>query len=228
MKQMQKHLGYTPRAFFFILLTSSFILVSGTGCNVIGMAGQVLPPPVIQPKYTGLAHQNVAVMVWCDRGIRTDYPTLPVYLSTSVQNGLKQNLKEKVLEGAQFPYSAESIARFQTDHPELETSPIVDVAPRMGEVTRLIYIEVEDFTTQSRMATNLMRGEMTATMRVVEITPDHKAHVAFEENNIHAIFPKKSPEEGVLNLEVPVVYRGTLGEFTVEVLHRFVPYESEE
>jgi hypothetical protein len=70
----------------------------------------------------------------------------------------------------------------------------------MGVVTRLIYIEVEDFSTQSRMATNLVRGEMTATLRVVEIK-DGKAKVAFEENNVHAVFPKKSPEEGVVNME---------------------------
>jgi hypothetical protein len=74
------------------------------------------------------------------------------------------------------------------------------------------------------MATNLVRGEMTATMRVVEIV-DGKAKVAFEENDIRAVFPPKSPEEGVVNMEPTVAYRGLLGEFTMQVLHRLVPYQ---
>jgi hypothetical protein len=224
---MQKHLGSTSRLTFFILLTSSFILPLCSGCNIIAGAAQVLPPPTITPKYEKLAGQQIAVMVWADRGIRTDFPSLSLNLTSTIQNGLKQNTKEKVLDKAQFPYSPESIVRFQTDHPELETEPIVNVAPHMGVVTRLIYIEVEDFSTQSRMATNLVRGEMTATLRVVEIK-DGKAKVAFEENNVHAVFPKKSPEEGVVNMEPMVAYRGVIGEFTTEVLHRFVPYESED
>src|SRR5689334_7361211 len=168
MKRMQTHLGYTPRA-LFLLLISTFVLACCGGCNVLGAAAQILPPPTMQPKYVGLAGQQVAVMVWADRGVRTDYPDLSVYLTGTIQSGLKQNLKEKVLDKAQFPYSPESIVRFQTDHPELETEPIVNVAPHMGVVTRLIYIEIEDFLTRSRLATNLVRGEMTATMRVIEV-----------------------------------------------------------
>jgi hypothetical protein len=201
--------------------------MSSGGCNVLGAAAQIIPPPTMQPKYTGLAGQQVAVMVWTDRGIRTDYSDLSVYLTGTIQSGLKQNLKEKVLDKAQFPYSPESIVRFQTDHPELETEPIVNVAPHMGVVTRLIYIEIEDFSTRSRLATNLVRGEMTATMRVIEVK-NGKAKIAFEENNVHAIFPKKSPEEGVVNMEPLVAYRGLLGEFTTEVLHRLVPYQEED
>lgn len=223
---MQKQLGYTPRAVVFLFLATSLILTCCSGCNIVGMAAQALPAPIIQPKYNGLAGQEVAVMVWGDRGTRTDYPGMQLYLTGAIQNALKQNAKEKVLDKARYPYSPESIARFQTDHPELETEPIVNIAPRMGVVSRLIYIEIEDFTTQSRMATNLVRGEMTATMRVIEIA-NGKAKVAYEENNVHAVFPPKSPQEGVINMEAMVAYRGLLGEFTREVLHRLVPYRGE-
>lgn len=228
MKQMQTHLGYAPRLSFFILLISSFILPLCGGCNLIGAGAQLLPPPTIEPKYKGLAGQQVAVMVWADRGIRTDFPSLSLNLSSTTQAGLKGAVaaKEKLFEKTEFPYSAESIVRFQTDHPELETEPLVNVAPHMGVVTRLIYIEVEDFSTQSRMATNLVRGEMTATIRVIEIK-DKKAKVAFEENGVHAVFPPKSPQEGVVNMEPMVAYRGLIGEFTTEVLHRFVPYQED-
>lgn len=228
MKHMQTHLGFAPRA-LFLLSISSFLLICTGGCNILGAAAQVIPPATIQPKYTGIAGQQVAVMVWADRGVRTDFPDLSVYLTGMIQNGLKDSIKdnEKVLGKMQFPYSAESIVRFQTDHPELETEPIVNVAPHMGVVTRLIYIEIEDFSTRSRMATNLVRGEMTATLRVIEVN-NGKAKVAFEENNVHAVFPKKSPEEGVVNMDPIVAYRGILGEFTTEVLHRFVPYQKDD
>src|SRR3954469_6101563 len=102
MNQMKTHLWHTLSKTVFILLPSLFILISCTGCNVLGAAAQVLPPATILPKYTGLAGQNVAVMVWADRGIRTVYSGLPVYLDASIQNALKQNLKEKVLKDAKF------------------------------------------------------------------------------------------------------------------------------
>ena len=222
---MHTHPGFAPRALFLFLICS-FLLTCCGGCNLIAGAAQVLPPPIITPKYEHLAGQQIAVMVWADRGIRTDFPSLSLNLTSTIQGGLKQNAKEKVLEKAEYPYSAESIVRFQTDHPEIETEPIVNVAPHMGVVTRLIYIEIEDFSTQSRMATNLVRGEMTATIRVIEIA-NGKAKVAFEENNVHAIFPPKSPEEGVVNMEPMVAYRGLIAEFTTEALHRFVPYQED-
>ena len=43
--------------------------------------------------------------------------------------------------------------------------PIENIAPRLG-VSRLIYIEVEDFSTRAAASISLFRGSMMATVRV--------------------------------------------------------------
>ena len=54
--------------------------------------------------------------------------------------------------------------RYQLDHPEVDTMPIGDIAPRLG-VSRLIYIEVERFSTRADASISLFRGSIMATER---------------------------------------------------------------
>src|SRR4051794_13716446 len=84
------------------------LLLSASGCNILGAAARVLPPPTIQPKYTGLMGQTVGVMVWVDRGLRMDFPSLTNDTAASFQNKLQHaadpHAKVKVLEHTTFPY----------------------------------------------------------------------------------------------------------------------------
>src|SRR5215210_3914390 len=73
----------------FILLPSSFILIL-SGCQVIGVAAQALPPPTVVPNYKGLAGQTVGVMVWADRGMRIEWQALQLDLANTIQSNLQQ------------------------------------------------------------------------------------------------------------------------------------------
>ena len=199
------------------------------GCAALGQLGRVLPPPTLPAKYANLKHQTVAVMVWADRGVAIEQPNLQYELTALIQRKLtdsQHDKKPKELEGTTFPWSAESVLRYQRDHPESEEEAIADVAPKLA-VSRLIYIEIEDFQTRPSDSLELYRGSITATLKVLEIK-DGKAKLAYEEENIHDVYPPKSPEEGVPNKGELWAYEGTVEQFATDMANRFVSHQAEE
>ena len=67
----------TRRTKFLHLPFAIFLLPLLGGCQILGVAAYKLaPPPTIQPKYMGLENQSTGVMVWADRGLRVDWPTI--------------------------------------------------------------------------------------------------------------------------------------------------------
>ena len=201
-----------------------FLLPLLSGCSVFGVAAQALPPTTITPVYTGLKGQTVGVMVWVDRGLRMDYPPLQIDVANATQLKLiKSNAKQ--LKDATFPVKPASLVKYQQDHPEIEAESIDDVAPRLG-VSRLIYIEVEDFGTRSQGAVELFRGSAEVTLRVVEVTGS-AGKVVYEENGIAVTFPEKAPAEGIPNASDRKIYIGTVDALSSLLARKFVPYAEE-
>src|SRR5687767_8892083 len=228
---MRPTMTRTLRNFLSILLPSSLILLLG-GCQLIGVAAYKLaPPPTVQPKYMGLEHQSTGVMVWADRGLRIDWPTIQLDLANTVQKKLSDFQKgkgreAKTLVGTSFPVLPASIVRYQKDHPEIEAMPVTAIAPRLG-VNRLIYVELEDFATRSEQSLSLFRGTAEATVKVVEVH-NGDVVVAFEQNNVQSAFPPKAPPEGVINLGDLRTYAGTVDALATEIARLFVQYQLED
>jgi hypothetical protein len=205
------------------------------GCAILGVAAYKLKPPeTIKPKYTNLVNQTVGVMIWVDRGIRIDWPTLQIDLANGIDHKLKEQTldakgkpKAKTLLGVTYPVQPGSIARYQMDHPEVEAMTVAEVAPKLG-VSRLIYVEVEDFATRSDMAVDLYRGQAKATVRVLEIDPDGHAHEAYVWENVEVSFPPKAPHEGIPNAGDARIYGGTVDAFATAIAELFYPYQVEE
>jgi hypothetical protein len=218
-----KKLKTIIRYFLFILLPSSFILVC-SGCNIFAVAAQALPPATLAPAYGNLENQTVAVMVWADRGVLIDFNNIQLDVATALQAKLEK-APPKLLKNASFPLKPASVVRFQKDHPELEGAPIADIAPKLG-VSRLIYIEIEEFATRAEQSLDLYRGSLAATIQVVEVEGG-SAKVAFEENRISAIYPPKAPQEGVLGAGDYRIYVGVINAFAEEAAKRFLPHEEE-
>jgi len=219
-------MSHLRRALGFLLLLGFFTFP--LGCEAMSVAKKAFPDK-IKAEYEGLKGQSVGVMVWADRGIRIDYPSVQLDAATGVQNKLEAAQKEKVadLEGTTFPVKPASIVRYQMDNPQIETMKLTDVAPHLG-VKRLIYVEITDFATRPHPGVELYRGSITGSIRAVEIAPDKTAKVVYEENDVHAIFPKKSPEDGVLMGDDYRMYVGVIDAFSNEVTKRFVEHEEEK
>src|SRR5207247_10330315 len=56
----------------FVLLLS----VPTGGCGILGIAANAVPEADVPARYTGLKGHTLAVMVWADRGVQIDYPSL--------------------------------------------------------------------------------------------------------------------------------------------------------
>ncbi len=205
------------------------------GCNIFGAAGVLASrviPQKVEAQYKGLPGQAVGVMVWSDRGIRIDWPTIQLDTATAIQNKLieAQHGKVKELEGTVFPVQPASIARYQAQYPQAQARPITEVAPHLGNktgLTKLIYIEIEGLSTRPATGVDLFRGSMVGSLKVIDIK-DGKATTVYEESDVHAVFPKKAPDEGTPNANDNRIYAGTVDAFTTEVAKHFFTHEMDE
>ncbi len=209
------------RAFLFILLPSSFILCYCVGCGAVGALAHAVPQ-YKAPAYSGLSGQPVGVMVWADRGVRIDWSSIQFDLANLLQDKLQKS-DAKELKGVTWPVLPASIVRYQRDHPGIEAMPITDVAPKLG-VSRLIYVEIEGFSTRSESSLQMFRGNAIATLKIVEVNGG-EAKVAYQENGVRAFFPAKSPPEGILNANDALMYRGTVVALADEIVKRLTTYE---
>jgi len=209
----------------FHLLIAIAIGAQASSCQILGLIGYAKPDPTVGPAYKGLAGQSVAVMVWADRASAIDWPSLQLDMTRGIQSRLKEaaDVKKppKELEGTKFA-AAESAVRYQRDHPEMEAEPITTVAPRLN-ITRLIYVEVQQFSTRPEESVELFRGTLVGNLKVIEIQ-NGKSKIAFQEDNIKVVFPKESPEQGMPGLGDNQIYEKTLEYFSTQVVNRFLTH----
>ena len=210
-------------AVLFSLSAISLLFIAG--CDVpAAIAGKGLPGETIKPKYAGMVGQSIGVQVWTDRGVQLDYPSLNLDLANSVEEKLQANSKAPELKGSIFPVQPASIARYVVDHPNFDVKNVTETAPNFG-VTRLIYVEVDDFGTRAPSSVELFRGHMSATIKVVEVT-GNSAAVVFDDNTLKASFPPKVPEDGTPDGDDVRFYSGTVDAMATEIVHKLVSYES--
>jgi hypothetical protein len=193
------------------------------GCAVFGLAASAMPEPDVPAQYAGLKGHSVAVIVWSDRGLQIDYPSLRLDVATAVQAKLLQAVRarSKDVQGASFPYPAASVVRFQEDHPETADQAIVDVAPRL-RADRVIYIELQTLQTRTDDAVDLYLGTALASVKVIAVDPaTGKGTAVYEESDIAASFPPKAPPEGYPGIGDAKIYRGTVDRLSTLIAVRF-------
>lgn len=172
------------------------LTIGPAGCGALGVIANAAPRAPVPAEYT-LAGQSAGVMVWCDRGLRTDWPNLQLDVGAGVLSRLKDTAalnEKKELAGTTYPVSAESVLKWQKDHPAYQSLPIEQIAPRLG-VSRLIYIEIEHLSTRTAYTIALYRGTARASLKVVEIS-NGQAIVAYEKGDIEVTFPRHVTEDG--------------------------------
>lgn len=216
---------HLPRAIIARWLAVCTLAVLASGCQYLGLAAYAAPDPTVEGKYKGLADQKVAVMVWADDATAIDWPHLQLDVARGIEGRLQDAAKKKdppkSLKGTTFA-AAESVVRFQHDHPETAAESVTDVAPRL-ELTRLIYIEVQQFYTRPEESQELYRGQLIGNLKVVAVT-DGRAKIVYSEEGIKVNYPEKSPEEGVLSGSDIEMYEKTVDAFAEQVANRFMPH----
>lgn len=212
---LNRHLGLCA-------LLASIALVGG--CNVIGVVAGKAPKPDILAAYKGLAGKSVGIMVYVDPDAAMNWPTLQLDLANYLQYKLKEAQKDEKIEdliGTTFPYEPRSFVRYQREHPGIEALPITDVAPKLG-VDRLIYLQVNEFTTRADGTITMYLGKMDVTMQVVEIDNATKsAKIGYSDPNVKVKFPKSAPDDGLLSGNDRKIYQGTLDDITSDLAVKF-------
>lgn len=202
-----------------------------SGCTLLGViAGKVAQEPMLPASYSGLAGQSVAIMVWASDGTLIDFPDVRLDLAGGLQAKLQLGEKpsEKTLGAIKFPVAPAAVVRFQDNHPENDTKSLAEVAPKLN-VSRVIYIEVENLQTRSNAAVELYRGSAAATMKIIEVPEGGGlGKITYEESGIEAVFPPKAREEGTPNGNDFAIYRGTIDALTSEIAKRFVPHTEDQ
>jgi hypothetical protein len=206
------------------------ILSAGLLCAVCGCAAEEKPknkwvetPAVL---YEGLKGQGCAVMVWADWRTRTEYNQVQLDLGKVLTRKIDENLKPKKegkkSEGPPVTFTnPASVVRYQREHPEVMSMPIAEVAPKL-QASRVVYVEIEEFSAHSPEAVMVLKGNAKATLRVVEVN-GAEARVVFEEPGIAAHFPPDRPE-GVVESEkvnVRTIYEGTIDLLAEKLAARF-------
>jgi hypothetical protein len=197
------------------------------GCPAAGYVASAFPTgQSIPAAYKGLPNQTCGVMVWADEGVLDDFKSIQLDTAKGLQAKLDSAEKSGVNEVKDVKWvSADRILQYQQNHADVSTEPAEEVAPHLG-VSRLIYVEIEDFATHPSDSPDLWRGSVTATVTVVEVA-DGKGKVAYAERGITATYPDKCPPEGLPNLADDAIYRGTVEKLTSTLGERFVPHEED-
>ena len=221
MNQRPTHRRFRPSALLALLP------VLAGACNIIGAAASRAPKPDILAAYKGLSNHSVGVVVWADRSLITDWPNLRIDMGNSIMSKLKTaqaaaGKDSKELLGTTFPYPAASFVKYQKDHPGLDALPITDVAPRLG-VDRLIYIEVNDFSTRADGSIALYLGKIDVAMKIIEVEGG-KGKSAYDEGSVKSQFPDKATKEGVLNSSDRAIYGGTVDAITTDIVTRLITH----
>lgn len=196
------------------------------GCTFVKIGAVLAPPPMVDAQYSRFAGQSVAVMTWTDQSVRIDYPNASVDLSNALQNFLKkQTGKDQPFFGSTFPLSAQAVGQFQAQNPSAEFAPVESTAAKLN-VSRLIYIELDDLTTRTDSAGDLFLGRAIASVKVVEVAGGGGA-VVYEERNIEVRYPPKAPPEGTLKGSDMQMYVGVIQTLAERISMRFIPHEME-
>jgi len=222
------------RCLSFCILRSAFcvLLLFLPGCNLFGaIAGKLAPLQTIPPQYAGFADQSIAIMVWAGDGTMIDFPDVRADLAGSMQKKLTEarDVKTKEMANIRFATTPSAVVRLQENHPEYESMPLTEVAPKLG-ATRVIYLEIENLQTRSSASVELYRGSASATVKVVEVPPGGggPATVAYEEAAISAVFPPNAREEGTPEGNDRAIYHGLIDALASEIAKRFVPHQEDQ
>ncbi|HQY87470.1 MAG TPA: hypothetical protein PK402_02350 [Tepidisphaeraceae bacterium] len=202
-------------------------LLALSSCQVIGLIAYKMPQPPIMAEYR-LAGQPVSVMVWADQGIELDWPSI----SRDLAGGLTENLKQAVVAeneavlGVTFPVAVESVVRWQKDNPGYDGLPITSVAPQLG-TSRVIYVEINKFSTRTAQTFVLYRGSVNASIKVIEVE-NGVGKVAWEKRDINVFYPDKGPEDGTPKGTDYQFYVGTMTELATQLAELLIDHPPEE
>ncbi|MBN1764546.1 MAG: hypothetical protein JW860_04750 [Sedimentisphaerales bacterium] len=168
----------------------SLILLTGaTGCNLLEWPVYVLfgqKTEKVQAEYEGLAGgRPAAIIIATEPGVDFDYPEARTNIALALAAAIKSHVKDITFVDQQ------DVERFQMENLNWATLPMTDIAQKFS-ATRLIYLDLYQFTMQEENSLHLLRGNIRAALWIYEadgVSPNRPAY----STEITVLYPEHAP-----------------------------------
>ncbi len=160
---------------------AAFFMLSA-GCNPFTALFFLflMPPPKVEAKCTELEKQTVVVTAYAGRGAQFQHPGIDNDLTRGVVRELRDNVKGIKLA------DPNAVRQWRDEHADPE---LVDVGQEF-KATRVLYMEVEEFTLYEQQSTLLYRGSAKVRVQVADVEKD--GEIVWEDY-IEVLFPPSRP-----------------------------------
>jgi hypothetical protein len=202
----------------WIALLLGMVCLCAGGCSFLGMAAQNTVGVPVKAQYNGLKKQSVAIVVYEDASTMFTYPQAPQEVSAFVSASLKKHLPTARILNYHL------VLNYQNANPNWEVLPIKTIGRHFG-VTRVIYIELLDYTVHSQKTNFVLQGHIAAHVAVYNVQLPGSGQVFH--TTIDALWPKSGPLAGY-DTDANTVRMNTLQRFSTKLAHCFYNWHDRE
>lgn len=157
------------------LLAAALLLSTLGGCQAVGFMAESYKRSStheVKAEYTGLEGKSFAVVVTADRMIEADNPGIVDRVCVKVTERLSS--PTNMPRAAGF-VPAKQVLRYLYDNPSWPARPLSELAKGLGDVQRLVYIELNEYRLHDPGNPYEWNGVTTVNVSVLELdgaTPD--------------------------------------------------------
>jgi len=201
----------------FILTLATVMLL--TGCNVLAFPSYVLfggSTTKVKAEYPHLHNQKIAIIVSAGPGTDFEYP----YGRTDVALATAQAIAKHVKD-ATF-VEQEKVNAFQQATLDWITLAKPQIA-RQFNAQQLIWLDLIQFTTREESSVNLLRGRLTAAVRIYDINAENP-HTPQYETEIAILIPSHGPMPAS-DLAQQQIYRQMIILFAEQLTQKFYTHK---
>ena len=165
-----------------VCVALSFLSISSSGCNPLAAIYflLLLPPPKLPASCHALEGQTVVVLAYASHSVEFEHPGVDKDIVKMVVRHLRDNVpKIKIAD-------PRDVRQWRDEHLGYE---LLEVGQEF-EATRVLYLEIENFTLYEHQSVQLFRGRCKIRLQVADVEQD--GEIVWEEI-IEATYPGGQP-----------------------------------
>jgi len=190
-----------------------------SGCNILAYPAYVLfgqSEKKVKAEYTGLEKQTTLIFVVTNPAIDFEYP----YTGLNITLASADRIAKQV-EDTRFA-DPEAVDKYQREKIDWLSFPIAEIGQHF-QASRVLYIDMVQFTMREEDSLNLLRAHIAADIRMYEIdslTSDEPAY----QTDLEVLYPKLGPS--LFSDEAhAMIYQQSIALFAEELAKKFYDHK---